>query len=152
MLDLHLTFAHHLLAFLLLALVVAEAVLLREGFGAKELNLTARIDLGYGVTALALLVAGASRVAFAAKGWEYYSHNVFFWAKMAVFAAMGAVSVVPTLRFTAWRRRYRSDAPSLPAAREISATRVFVWVELILFAFLPLFAAAMARGYGEFSR
>lgn len=149
MLDLHLAFAHHLLAFLLLALVVAELVLLREGFGAGALKLTAQIDISYGVTALALLVAGASRAVFAAKGWDYYSHNVFFWAKMAAFAGMGAVSVVPTMRFTAWRRRYRSDGKSLPTAREIATTRAFIWAELILFAFLPLFAAAMARGFGE---
>jgi uncharacterized membrane protein len=29
--------------------------------------------------------------------------------------------------------------------------RAFLWAELLLFPLLPAFAAAMARGYGEFS-
>jgi putative membrane protein len=41
-------------------------------------------------------------------------------------------------------------AGALPSDPEIRKVRQYLHAELALFVFLPIFAAAMARGYGEF--
>jgi putative membrane protein len=104
----------------------------------------ASIDLWYGLLAGLILIVGFSRAVFAAKGWGYYSHNVFFWAKIGVFAVIGVLSVPPTLVFIRWRR-----AGVTPVDPEVRGVRRFLYAELGLFALLPAFAAAMARGYGS---
>jgi putative membrane protein len=104
------------------------------------------VDLWYGILAALILAVGFSRAVFAAKGWLYYSHNAFFWAKIATFALVGLLSVPPTLAYIRWRR---ADAP--PGDAQVRQVRRLLWAEVVLFALLPAFAAAMARGYGEFS-
>ena len=88
---------------------------------------------------------GFSRAVFAAKGWLYYSHNLWFWAKLASFAGIAILSIGPTRAIARWRR-----LDSLPDAAAVRAVRLLFHLELTLFILMPLFAAAMARGYGEF--
>lgn len=99
----------------------------------------------YGVLAAAVVSVGFFRAIFAAKGWTYYAHNAFFWAKIASFATLGLLSVPPTLTFIRWRK-----LGAAPNDTAIAVARRYLYIELMLFALLPIFAALMARGYGEF--
>jgi putative membrane protein len=117
----------------------------RRGMNAAAVAGIGAVDLWYGVLAGLILVVGFSRAVFAAKGWFYYQHNGFFWAKIATFAVIGLLSVPPTIRFIQWRR-----AGISPPDAAIATLRRYLYAEVALFAFLPIFAAAMARGYGEF--
>jgi putative membrane protein len=145
MLDLSLAIGHHLLIFLLFGILVAELILVRPGMDRTALNRVGAIDLWYGILAGLILAVGFSRAIFAAKGWLYYSHNAFFWAKIGTFLIIGLLSVPPTIQFIVWRR-----AEALPDAGKIRGVRRLLWLEVLLFALLPAFAAAMARGYGAF--
>ena len=102
MLDLHLAIAHHLLVFGLFGVVFAELIVVRKDLDAAAAARISRIDLWYGVLAGLIIAVGFCRVAFAAKGWAYYSHNAFFWAKMATFVVIGMLSVPPTLTYLRW--------------------------------------------------
>lgn len=144
MLDLHLAIAHHLLVFGIFGLIFGELVALGNVLSEAALQRVARLDAIYGVFAVLIVVVGFARVAYTAKGWAYYSHNGFFWAKIATFALIGAVSAVPTLAFARWRR----SGP--PDAQELRKVRKLLHIELTLFALLPVFAALMARGYSQF--
>ncbi len=145
MLDLALAVAHHLLIFALFGVLMAEFVVVRPGMSQQAMARIGAVDLWYGVLAGMILAVGFSRAVFAAKGWAYYSHNGFFWAKIGTFLIIGLLSVPPTLAFIRWRR-----AGVAPAEAQIAGIRRLIWVEVGLFALLPIFAAAMARGYGEF--
>jgi len=145
LLDLVLAVAHHLLIFSLFGVLMAEFVVVRPGMTNVMVERIAAIDLWYGVLAALILAVGFGRAIFAAKGWLYYSHNAFFWAKIGVFVIIGLLSVPPTLAFIRWRSG--ADAPEDP---QISRIRGLLWAEVVLFLLLPVFAAAMARGYGEF--
>jgi putative membrane protein len=90
------------------------------------------------------VVVGFCRAVFAAKGWAYYSHNLFFWAKIGTFVVVALLSIVPTMAFIGWRAR-----GTAPNEAQVEAVRRWLWIELVLFAPLLAFAAAMARGYGE---
>jgi putative membrane protein len=145
MLDLALAIGHHLLIFALFGVLFAELITVRRGVDAAAIVRIAAVDLWYGVLAGLILVVGFSRAVFAAKGWLYYEHNGFFWAKIATFALIGVLSVPPTIRFIGWRR-----AAVAPTDDAVAAVRRYLYAEVVLFALLPAFAAAMARGYGEF--
>ncbi len=144
MLDLGLAVVHHLLIFALFGVLFGELLLVRAGMDQSAVSTTVAIDLWYGIIAAIIIVAGFSRAIFAAKGWSYYAHNMFFWCKISVFVIIGLLSVPPTLSYIRWRRR-----ATAPTAAEIMVVRRFLYGELALFAALPAFAAAMARGYGE---
>ena len=45
----------------------------------------------------------------APRGRQYYAANGLFWTKMALFAAIATLSVLPTLRYIVWRRASRAD-------------------------------------------
>jgi putative membrane protein len=144
MLDFWLAVGHHLLIFGLFGILVAELVAVRPGMGKDAVARVAAIDLWYGVIAGLILILGFSRAIFAAKEWEYYEHNAFFWAKIGTFVLIGLLSVPPTLAYLRWRR-----VGSAPSDKQVWAAKRYLWIEIALFALLPIFAAAMARGYGE---
>jgi len=145
MLDLSLAIAHHLLIFAIFGVLFAEFWAIRPGMSEATVARIASLDLGYGILAAAVIVVGFGRAIYAAKGWAYYSHNAFFWLKIAGFAAIGILSLPPTVALVRWRK-----SRALPGDPEIRKVRRYLHAELALFAFLPVFAAAMARGYGEF--
>jgi putative membrane protein len=142
--DLAWAVAHHLLAFGIFGLLFAEFIALRATLDVPQIRRIAALDLAYGVLAMLLVLVGFCRANFAAKGWIYYSHNGFFWAKIATFAAIALLSFPPTRTFNRWRR---SATP--PDAASVRSVRRYLHIELALFILLPAFAAAMARGYGE---
>jgi putative membrane protein len=146
MFDLSLAIGHHLLIFALFGVLVAELVLIRSGVDKAAIARTARIDLWYGICAGAIVVLGFTRAIFAAKGWNYYEHNAFFWAKITTFVLIAVLSVPPTGTYIRWQR-----SGTVPSNAEIVTVRRFLWAEVALFALLPIFAAAMARGFGEFA-
>ncbi len=146
-LDLYLAIAHHLLIFILFGILVSELVLVRKNMSAPEVRRVAAIDLWYGIVALLIVIVGFSRAIFAAKGWAYYSVNTFFWAKIGVFVLIGLLSVWPTVKFIGWRKHFQA-ASIAPEAAAVIGVRRILWLQTALFALLPAFAAAMARGYG----
>lgn len=145
MLDLTLAIAHHLLVFALAGILFAELMMVRKGMDLATVGRVGRIDLAYGAIAGLVIVVGFARAFMAAKGWAYYSHNGFFWAKVGVFLVVGLLSVPPTIAFIKWRR-----AGVTPTDDQVTGVRRFIHYEAALFALLPAFAAAMARGYGQF--
>ena len=144
-LDLILAILHHFFVFALFGVLCSEFVMVRRGIDAAGTARVASIDAGYGVLAALILIVGFSRAIFAAKGWAYYAHNAFFWAKIGTFIVIGLLSVPPTLAFLKWRR-----AGVSPTDEAVAKARRYLWVEVALFPLLPAFAAAMARGYGVF--
>src|ERR1051325_10589143 len=114
--DLHLAIAHHLLVFALAGVLAFEIGAVRAELSGKVVGRIARVDAWYGVLALAIVAVGFSRAVFAAKGWAYYSHNYFFWAKIGAFALVGLLSIAPTITFIRWRRAAKNDPGFSPAS------------------------------------
>jgi len=144
MLDLVLAVVHHVLIFGIFGILFAEFVTVRTGMSSAAAARIAAIDLWYGLLAGAIVIIGFCRAVLAAKGWAFYSHNAFFWAKLATFALIGILSIPPTIAFIRWRKPGVS-----PDEATIRSTRRYLHMELALFVLLLIFAAAMARGYGE---
>ncbi len=146
--DLLLAIGHHVLIFALAGVLAFEIAILRVGLTAKDIGRLSRADMGYGILAAAIVAVGFSRALFAAKGWAYYSANIFFWAKIAAFALVGILSIWPTVAIIGWRRALKAEPALLPGADAIGRIRRFLWAEAFLFIPILACAAAMARGYG----
>ena len=74
---------------------------------------------------------------------------MFFWAKIATFLVIALLSIPPTVAIIRWRKALKSNATFAPPAGVVRRVRGYLWAEAVLFLSLPVFAAAMARGYGE---
>jgi len=136
-----LAFLHHVAAFGLVAALTAELVLLR-GEIAPQARRLAVFDAAVGICAGLLVVVGLLRVFYFEKGAAYYFHNAAFIGKMALFVAMAALSIYPTLKILSWRKGARADE------RELRLVRRLVHTELVGIFFILLCAAMMARGVG----
>ena len=139
---------HHVAVFSLASVLAAELALINLELRAQSIRRIVAIDLWYGIIAGAVVVFGVIRVIWGAKGYQYYIANSVFWMKMALFLAVGLLSIAPTLRYLAWRRGLEANVAFLPPAAEAARVRMYLWLEAALFLCIPIAAAAMARGYG----
>ena len=146
--DLILAITHHLLIFALAGIIAVESVLIQQDLSAKTIGLLARIDRSYGMIAMLIIVIGICRVLFGLKGWEFYVYNWAFWAKMTAFAAVGLLSIHPTMRFIAWNRALSGDGAFRVPEAELATVRRYMRGEVVFFLLIPVFAAIMARGIG----
>ncbi len=142
--DATLAALHHLFAFGLVGMLMAQWALLRGEASAAVLQRLARYDLFYGVAALGLICVGIGRVFYGLKGPGFYAASPFFWIKIASFAVVGAMSIIPTRRFARWRRQ----TGRLPEPASWIATRKLVVIEAHLLSVVMICAALMARGIG----
>jgi putative membrane protein len=144
--DLVLASAHHVLVFLLAAIIAAEAVIVRPDMSGAGARLLSRIDAYYGATAALVLLVGISRVLFGLKGWEAYVSNWAFWLKIAAFVTVGLLSIKPTLEIRKWRKSADEEGFILLSA-DVAKVRGYILAQVGVFALIPVFAATMAR-YG----
>lgn len=147
--DLILASAHHLAVFTLVGLFAAEFSLLRPGLGGRQVVQLARIDAAYGGVAGLVIIVGILRVIFGDMGWEYYAGNHAFWGKMAAFLVMGLLTIPPTMAIRAWVKAGEGRGDYVPPAADVSRNRRFLHLQAGVLLLIPIFAAAMARGYGS---
>jgi putative membrane protein len=137
-------FLHHLAAFVLVAALAAEMVLLKGEVTPQTVRRLARIDAVYGASAGILLVVGLLRVFYLEKGAAYYFHSAPFIAKLALFVAVGLLSIYPTVRFRRW-----SKERVVPQA-DLAKVRRTLHLQLAGVVLILLCAAMMARAVGFF--
>jgi putative membrane protein len=126
MLDLALGILHHLFAFALAAVLLAELVSVRRDMDAAAVRRVATMDTWYGVLADLVLGVGFARAIFAANGWDDYLHNALFWAKIGTFMVIALLSVPPTLAYLKWRR-----TGTAPTDEGIAGVRRYLWTEAL---------------------
>lgn len=146
--DLILASAHHLAVFTLVGLLAVEFALLRPGLAGPRVGQLARVDAAYGGVAGLVIVVGVLRVIFGAAGWQYYMSNQMFWGKMGAFVILGLLTIPPTMAIRRWVEAGKGDAGFVPAESEIATNRRFIHLQAGILVLIPIFAAAMARGYG----
>ncbi len=109
-LDAILAYLHFTAIFVLFAFLSIELVLLRGELAPPVIRMLGRMDVWYFGSAIIVLVTGFSRMAFGAKGAEFYLSSWPIYVKIGLFVIVAVLSVIPTLRFIEWRRRLDHDA------------------------------------------
>jgi putative membrane protein len=138
----------HFAAMTLIAVFLAiEYLICVPGLPRERVKLLARVDLLYLIAALLALVTGVARLVWLGKGPGFYLHNPVFYLKLALFVAVGLISVPPTMQYLRWMRGIKTGTAAV-ADFEVLRARRYVLVELVLLAFIPFLAVMMARGIG----
>jgi len=138
-------FLHHVAAFGLVAVLVAQVVLLNSELNLATARRLQRLDMMLGISAGILLVVGLLRVFYFEKGSDYYFGNAFFIAKFVLFLTIGALSVIPTIELLSWRKATdQGQAPVVDAAK-LRRLRMIVHLELLGVVLIIFCAAMMAR-------
>jgi putative membrane protein len=143
-----LAYLHYLSIILTGGFLIGEMVVCRAGMTEEHRRRLPSIDAVFFISALLALATGLLRLFFYAKGVGFYLDNPFFWAKVALYVLIAALSIKPTLTFGRWKRAIASGSPA-PAVEEIAAVRRILHLEVGLFALMPLMAVLMARGIGR---
>ncbi len=146
--DALLAYAHFLSIFFLAWFLGRQWLLLRAGHAALDVEILARVDLGYFVSAGAVLFTGLGRLFLGAKPLAFYTHNSAFQTLIGLFVLVGLVSIIPTMSYQRWRRYRREDEGFEVPSREWRWIRALVAVELCGLAIMPIAAVLMARGIG----
>ena len=139
-------YLHHAAAFLIVAALMVELVVLKNELTLASARSVLRMDLVYGIAALVLLVVGFVRVFHTEKGSAYYFDSGSFLLKLALFIVVGLLSIYPTIKFMGWRKALRAGrVPELDAVTR-RKVRMLIHVELTLLFVIMLMAIMMARG------
>lgn len=146
--DALLAYLHYTAIFLLFAFLTVQLILVRGPLDERVARLLGRMDIWYFSSAFAALATGFLRATLGAKGADFYFGAWPVYAKIALFIAVGVISVKPTLAFIHWRRAFDSDASWRVPAAEQAAVRRLIMIEVHLAALIPVFAVIMSRGLG----
>lgn len=141
-------YLHYVAMISIAVILVLEYLACVPGIADNRIRKLARVDLFYMVAAVLALGTGTARVVWYGKGAAFYLHNPVFYIKLALFVAVGLMSIPPTLQYLRWLRSLGSGASNVAADYQVLRVRRYIAVELILFAFIPLMATFMARGIG----
>ena len=138
----------HLLAILTLVVFLSsQAALCRiEWMNAAVVERLARLDLIYGLAAVAVLGSGLARVFWGIKGASWYATQPMLHIKVTLFVVMALLSIAPTLAFRRWRRNLRASG-ALPGAAEVAQVRRLVMVQSHVLPVVALIAVFWARGW-----
>lgn len=141
-------FLHHLCFVAIMLLLSFEMLLLKQPLTLASARKIMRYDAIYGAFAGAVLIVGALRVMYFEKGPLYYMHSTPFMAKMALFIAVGLISIYPTLTFLKWGKSLKQGIVPVLDDAQSRRLRILIHVELTLLLLMMLCAAMMAKGIG----
>lgn len=141
-----LAYAHFLAILMMATFLASEAALCcKEWINAAVVERLARLDLLYGISALAVLATGLARVGWGMKGSAWYWSQPLLHTKVTLFVVIGLMSIVPTMRFLRWRKTLRTTG-ALPDEAALRSTRRLVMIEAHLLVLIPLLGGFLARG------
>jgi putative membrane protein len=143
-------YLHYLSIFVLFALLTLEHQLFKLPLDLQRARSLVRLDAAYGMSAVLVLLTGAARALWFAKGLDYYLHNGLFHAKLTLFVLVGLLSIVPTLLLLGWRKPLKAGRLPEVSASQARRVTLVIRLELLLLLLIPLLAALMARGVGYF--
>ncbi len=137
----------HILAILsLVVFLSSQAALCRsEWMNAAVVTRLTRVDMIYGITAVAVLASGLIRTWWGIKGGGWYWHQPLLHFKVGLFVVIGLLSIKPTLTYRRWAKTLR-ETGSLPDEDEVKATRRLVMLQAHLLLLIPIAAVMLARG------
>jgi putative membrane protein len=143
-----LAYAHLLAILTLVVFISSEAALCRtDWLNAKVVERLASVDRIYGIAAGAVLLTGLARTWWGVKGTSWYWSNGLLHLKLALFVAVGLMSIKPTMMFIRWRKELRATG-ALPDEAQVKQARRWVMIQAHIIALIPLAAVFLARGFG----
>lgn len=139
---------HFIGAFGVIATVFAEWLIFNPTPTFADARRLQRCDAWYGLSALIVMVAGGLRVFYFEKGSAFYLGNPVFHLKMALFIAVGLLSIYPTVVFIRWRKATRGNTAPTMTTEQANRVALFLRLEMLLLVAMVVAASMMAKGIG----
>ena len=143
-------FLHHLAAFMLVAALAVEFILIRNELTVGTARKLQLVDMVFGMSSGVVLVVGLLRVFYFEKGASYYFHSAPFIIKLSLFLVVGLLSIYPTVEFLSWGKSLKQGRMPALSDRKIASIRSVIHWELAGVVVILLCAALMAKGVGYF--
>jgi len=131
----------------LMGSLIAQHLFMKPVLIKQNIKTIATIDLIYGIAALVVLSTGLLRWFVYGKGSDYYLSNPLFHIKITLFVIIVIISVFPTLRILKWRRQSKASESFEVSEKMAKRTLMFIRVELLLVAIIPILAVMVDRGH-----
>ena len=137
----------HLVAVLTLVVFLSsEAALCREEWmNAAVVRRLGKLDLIYGLVALALLLTGIARIVWGAKGLTWYVSQPLFHLKMLLLVVAAVLSLRPTFTIRKWVKAL-NVAGTLPQPESVRFARKWLMVQAHIIPVIAVIAVFWARG------
>ena len=74
--------------------------------------------------------------------------SAYKFRRVLTIAAVGLLSIPPTLRLVAWHKAAKADPAFVAPEAGIGRVRTWLGLQFLIFLLVPVFAAMMARGIG----
>lgn len=147
--DIFIPYLHYIGIMTLMGSLIAEHLLLKPGLSSAQIKTLAGIDTVYGLSAIVVLITGLLRWFVYGKGSEYYLSNPLFHTKLTLFVALAILSIFPTIKFLKWRKQVRKGMEPEIEKGPVKRLLLYIRIELLLIAIIPLLAVMIARGIGN---
>jgi putative membrane protein len=141
-------YLHFIGIMVLMGSLITEHVMLRPTITKKEIKTLAMVDLIYGLSAAVVLITGLLRWFVVGKGAEFYTKNPMFHTKVTLFVVIAILSVFPTMKIIKWSRQVKRGEEPDTSEKVVKKQLMFIRIELLLLAIIPLLAVMIARGMG----
>jgi len=139
-------FLHFAAAFTVVFTVIYERVNFKQHLSIGEAKRLQKVDSIYGLSAVMVLIIGFLRVFYFEKGSGFYFANTFFWIKIGLFAAVGLLSIYPTIRFLKWKKFIDSGQALNLDLQEYSRIKLFLNLEVAGLILILMSASLIAKG------
>ena len=142
-------YLHYIGIMVLMGALIAEHLMLKPGILKQQIKSLAGIDLIYWLAIIVVLASGLLRwLVFDPKGVDFFSKNPLFHIKLTVFFIMVILSVFPTMKLRKWNKQATQGNHLDISSRDITKQLMFIRIELLLIAIIPLLAVMVALGKG----
>ena len=141
-------YIHYLSFMVCFGALIFERISLKTDPSKKEAISMVVADVLYGIAGIALLISGIYRVIKFGHGSDFYTQNPIFWTKIIAFAAVGSLSLYPTITYILWAVPLSKGKLPEVTTNLVARLKLILNIELLGFALIPLLATLMARGIG----
>lgn len=121
--------------------LVAEHLLLENRMSRRAIRRLSVVDAVYGMGALIIVGAGFVLWFVVGKPSEFYSGGWIVYTKLALFGAIGTMSIVPTMYFLKERNGDPNEVVEIPGKM-----KMILRIELTILFLIPLLGVMLAQG------
>lgn len=147
--DILIPYLHYIGIMTLMGSLISEHLILKPSISKQQIKSLATIDLIYGLSAIVVLTTGLLRWFVYGKGYDFYMSTPLFHIKLTLFIVLGILSIFPTIKILKWKKQIkRGEEPEI-TAKGVKKLLMFIRIELLIIAIIPLLAVLIARGSGQ---
>ena len=139
-------YLHYIGIMALMGALITEHLFLKPGLSKSQVKALKTIDWIYGLSAILVLATGLLRWFFYGKGSDFYLSNPLFHVKLTLFVILGVVSLFPSFKFRKWNKLFKSGQQPDISEKVVKKQLMFIRIELLIMAIIPLLAVMIARG------